>query len=137
MRITQTYVNDLVYKVIGAAIEVHKELGPGLLESVYQKCLLKELQLRGVQVLKEVKVPICYKGEDLNEYLRIDLLINDIIVVEIKAVDEMSPIYQAQLLTYLKLTEKPKGLLINFNALKITGDLTSLVTENFRLLPKA
>jgi GxxExxY protein len=115
--------NELSSLVIKAAIAVHRALGPGLLESVYQVCLLAELKSMGLQVIEQVAVPIVYRGERLANDLRIDLLVEDRIVVEIKAVEELHPIHTAQLLTYLKLTNKKLGLLINFNTTKLIEGL--------------
>ena len=135
MKITQQLISDLSYKIIGSAIEVHKQLGPGLLESVYQACLVEELKMRGIKVQPEMVIPVLYKGKNLGGQLRLDLLVEDIIVVELKAVEEMIPLYQAQLLSYLKLTSKPKGLLINFHCENIVSQLVSMVTKEFELLP--
>jgi GxxExxY protein len=134
--ITQKYINDLAYKIVGCAIEVHKQLGPGLLESVYERCLIEELNLQGLNVSSQIYVPLFYKEIEINQQLKLDLLVEDIIIVENKAVETMIPLYSAQLLTYLKLAEKPKGLLINFNCENITKNLVPLVTEQFRQLPK-
>lgn len=134
--ITQKYVNELAYKIVGAGIEVHKELGPGLLESVYQKCMMKELALRGLQSKEQIKIPINYKDEHLECDLRLDILVEDLIIVELKSVEAIIPLYQAQLLTYMKLLQKPKGLLINFNVENIAKHLIPLVNEYFAQLPK-
>ena len=134
--ITQKYINNLAYEIVGAAIEVHRELGPGLLESIYEKCLKAELIYRGFKVETQVQIPIIYKNLSLDCDLRLDLIVNDLIIVELKAVENMMPLFQAQLLTYLKLLNKPKGLLINFNCENITENLIPLVTEKFRALPK-
>ena len=115
--------NDLSSLVIKAAITVHRALGPGLLESVYQVCLLAELKSMGLRVQEQVAVPIVYRGERLANDLRIDLLVEDRVIVEIKAVEELHPIHTAQLLTYLKLTNKKLGLLINFNTTKLIEGL--------------
>ncbi|MFH0865424.1 MAG: GxxExxY protein [Bacteroidota bacterium] len=136
MIITQKYVNNIAYRVVGCAIEVNKQLGPGLLESVYESCFIEELKMDGLDVKSQVYVPVIYKGKDLGGFLKIDILVNDILIVEIKAVDTMIPIYKAQLLSYLKLAVKPKGLLINFNSTNIIEDMTPLVTEEFAKLPK-
>jgi GxxExxY protein len=134
---TQKYINDLTYSIIGAAIDMHKELGPGLLESVYEKCLSYLLQKKGFQVRSQQKVPLIYKGLNLDCDLRFDLLINDSIVLEIKAVDGLLPVHEAQLLTYLKLLEKPKGILLNFNCVNIYKEgQKTFVTEIFSKLPK-
>lgn len=101
--------------IIAAAIEVHRHLGPGLLESIYERAMRQELILRGVPYQCQVAVPITYKGVDLQADYRIDLLVNDTVVVELKAVEKILPVHEAQLLTYLRVTQKPVGLLINFN----------------------
>ncbi|MEZ5026032.1 MAG: GxxExxY protein [Chitinophagales bacterium] len=134
--ITQNYINELYYRIVGCAIEVHKELGPGLLESIYQKCLLKELELKGFEVDEQIIIPVSYKGDSLDCDLRLDILVEDLVIVELKSVETMLPIYKAQLLTYMKLLKKPKGLLINFNTENITKDLVPLVNEYFSILPK-
>ncbi len=134
--ITQKYINDISYKVIGCAIEVHKNLGPGLLESVYEACFIDELKNSGLGVRSQVYVPVLYKGKDLGGNLKLDLLVEDLIIVEEKAVEVMIPLYKAQLLSYLKLTQKPKGLLINFHCENIKEQLVSLVTEEYARLPK-
>ena len=115
--------NEISSFVIKAAIAVHRALGPGLLESVYQVCLLAELKSMGLRVQEQVAVPIVYRGERLANDLRIDLLVEDRVIVEIKAVEELHPIHTAQLLTYLKLTNKKLGLLINFNTTKLIEGL--------------
>ena len=117
--VTKTQLKDLVYHVNGAAIEVHKRLGPGLLETVYHQCLIKELELRNIYSISEYNISINYKGFELESKLRCDILVEDILVVELKAVAEMNPIYEAQLLTYMNLLQKPIGLLINFNVKNI------------------
>jgi GxxExxY protein len=109
--------------VIGCAIEVHKHLGPGLLESSYEGCLLKELQLRGVDVLRQVELPISYKGLDLGVGYRLDIIVPGALIIELKAVDKLAPIHTAQLLTYLKLSGIKTGLLINFNTAKLVDGI--------------
>ncbi|MGE0021232.1 MAG: GxxExxY protein [Draconibacterium sp.] len=134
---TQKQINDLTYKIIGYAIEVHKELGPGLLESIYEKCLTHLLQLNGHKVSRQQVVPINFQGLYLDCDLRYDLLVDELIVVELKTVDEFHPVHEAKLLTYLKLLKKPKGILINFNCTNIFKEgQKTLVTEYFRELPK-
>ena len=135
MILTQKYINNLSYKIVGCAIEVHKYLGPGLLESVYESCLVEEIIEQGLPFERQVTVPINYKGKDLGSNLILDLLVNDLIIVELKAVEQMIPVFKAQLLSYLKLTGKPKGLLINFNCENITKQLVPLVTSEFSKLP--
>jgi len=135
--ITQSYINAVAYNIVGCAIEVHKNLGPGLLESVYETCLIEELQGVGFMVRSQVYVPIRYKNKDLGGTLKLDILVNDLVIVELKAVDVMIPLFKAQLLSYLKLTGKPKGLLINFHCENIVEQLVPLVTEEFSKLPKS
>ena len=117
--ITKTYLKDLVYNVNGCAIEVHKSLGPGLLESVYHKCLIKELSIRDFEFKSELIIPINYKGIEIDANLKCDLFIENILVVELKAVDKILPIHEAQMLTYMKLLKSPLGLMINFNVTNI------------------
>ena len=102
--------------IIGAAIDVHRELGPGLLESIYETCLVHELREVGLTVSQQLAIPILYKGVRMPNDLRLDILVDDRIIVEVKAVEEFHPVHQAQLLTYLKLTDKRVGLLLNFNS---------------------
>ena len=134
---TQKYLNELTHTIIGAAIEIHKELGPGLLESIYEKCLMHLLKEKGLQLISQQKVPLNFRGLYLDCDLRFDLLVENAIVVEVKAIDGLLPIHDAQLLTYLKLLEKPKGILINFNCTNIFREgQKTLVTELFAQLPK-
>jgi GxxExxY protein len=105
----------LTEQVIGAAIEVHRALGPGLLESAYEACLARELTLRHVPFRRQVPLPIEYRGEHVESAYRLDFLVDDTVILEIKAVEETHPIHDAQLLTYLRLSRKPVGLMINFN----------------------
>jgi len=112
---TQNKFNRLTGQIIASAIEVHKELGPGLLESVYEHCMLAELRKNYIYCTNQVQLPIYYKGERLNKEFYIDILVEDQIIVEIKAVEVLLPVHGVQLLTYLKLADKKLGLLINFN----------------------
>ncbi|WP_321997507.1 GxxExxY protein [Draconibacterium orientale] len=107
--------NGISKTIIGCAIDVHKQLGPGLLESAYQECLFYELQQRGLKVKKEVPMPIVYKEVKLNHGYRIDLLVENKVVVELKTVEELNEVHTAQVLTYLKLGSYRLGLLLNFN----------------------
>lgn len=115
MTLTKSYLNELTYEIVGAAIEVHKALGPGLLESVYHRCLKQEFVVRNLHYSSEHIVAVDYKGMELDADLRCDFVVDDAIVVELKAVDMVAPVHEAQLLTYMKMLEKPKGILINFN----------------------
>jgi len=108
-------VNLLTGEIIGAAIEVHKNLGPGLLESVYETCLCKELESRQISLERQKELPIEYKGEKLDGGLRLDVVVDKRVIIELKACEKLMPIHEAQLLTYLKLTSIKVGLLINFN----------------------
>ena len=108
-------LNKLSYIILGAALTVHKEMGPGLLESIYQLCMVKELRSRGIRIGQSVHVPLCYKGEPLDKDYVIDLLVENEIIVELKAIDGILPVHEAQILSYLKLANKKLGFLINFN----------------------
>jgi GxxExxY protein len=112
---TKAQALGVSHAVVCGAIEVHRHLGPGLLESVYELALCRELWLRGLRVERQVLVPVCYKGADLDTQLRLDLLVNSSVVVEVKSVEHLAPIHRAQVLTHLKLTNLSVGLLINFN----------------------
>lgn len=116
------YLKDLVYRVNGAAIEVHKALGPGLLESIYHQCLAHELTIRGINFKNEFSLPIVYKGLEIDALLRCDFLIEDYLIVELKSVETVLPIHKVQLLTYMKLLRKPMGLMINFNCTHIYSE---------------
>jgi len=119
MTITKSYLDELTYKIIGCAIEVHKQLGPGLLESVYQKCFNHELFIKPLNFISQICTPINYKGIILEADLRLDVLVENLIIVELKAMEGILPVHEAQLLTYMKLLQKPKGILINFNCTNI------------------
>ncbi len=114
-------------EVIDAALQVHRELGPGLLESVYEICLAEELSLRNVAVRRQVKVPIFYKGRDIDADLRLDLLVSNAVVVEVKSVENIIPVFEAQILTYLKLTGNRLGFLINFNVPLIKNGIRRMI----------
>ncbi len=134
--VTQKYLDDLTYQVIGAAIEVHKAIGRGLLESVYQKCLEEELRHRKINFQTELKVPLVYKSKELNVDFRCDLFVESCLVVELKSVTELSPIFEAQLLTYMNLLKAPKGVLINFNCYNIFKEgQKTFVNDYFTKLP--
>lgn len=120
--IDKKFLDNLEYKVTGACIEVHKALGPGLLESIYHKCLMRELELQGVNFTSEHLITIEYKNAFLNTEVRADLYIENCMVLELKAVEKIQPIHQAQILTYMKLLNAPCGLLINFNCINIVAD---------------
>jgi GxxExxY protein len=137
MQITQKYIDDLTYQIIGCAIEVHKQLGPGLLESVYQKCFNREISLRNLTHQNELWVPVEYKGLLLEADLRLDVLVNDLIIVELKSIEGILPVHEAQVLTYMKLLKKHKGILINFNCTNIFKEgQKTFVNEYYAVLPK-
>ena len=131
---TKKEVTQLSYEIIGLAIKVHKNLGPGLLESIYEECLKYELLKNGFDVKQQFLVPIIYEGVEMRTKLIVDLLVNDCIVIEIKAQEETLPVHEAQLLTYMKVLKKPQGLLINFFTTNITKSLKPLVNEYFKEL---
>ena len=146
MQITKRYLNELTYQVIpacvaqsgrGCAIEVHKYLGPGLLESVYEKCFLRELNLRSIANKSQVWTPLEYKGLLLDTELRLDVLVEDILCVELKAQEGLLPIHDAVLLSYMQMLQKPKGILINFHCVNIFKEgQKTLVNNLFSLLPE-
>ncbi|TKC03368.1 GxxExxY protein [Pedobacter cryotolerans] len=134
--LTKKYLNDLTYEVIGATIQVHKVLGRGLLESVYHRCLIEELIFRKINFLTEMKVPIVYRNKVLDIDLRCDLFIENSLVLELKSVQEMPKVFDAQILTYMKLLRCPKGILINFNCANIFKEgQKTFVNEYFSILP--
>ena len=118
---------ELTEAIIGAAIEVHRALGPSLLESAYEACLAHELLSRGVMVQRQLSLPIVYKGQLVEVGYRIDMLVDDRVVVELKAVDKLIPIHEAQLMTHLRLSGKRVGLLINFNVRRLTAGVQRIV----------
>jgi len=134
---TKKYLDELTYEIIGCAIEVHKVMGRGLLETVYHQCFKEELLQRNIHHISEMKLPVLYKGKPLDIDFRCDLFIENSIVVELKSVKEIIPIYDAQILTYMKLLQCPKGILINFNCSNIfqQGQKT-FVNEYFSSLPQ-
>lgn len=119
--------NEISGKIIGAAIEVHKMLGPGLLESAYEECLCRELHLRGIEFERQVPLPLNYKGIDLDCSYRLDLLVEDKVIVELKSIEGLEPIHEAQMLTYLKLRNAWLGLIINFNVMMLKDGVRRLV----------
>lgn len=120
------YYDSITHRIIESAMIVHSELGPGLLESVYEACLMKELQKTSLRARGQVSVPVVYLGEVLEKDFRIDILVGDLVVVEVKAVEALLPIHSAQVITYLKLAKKPVGLLINFNVTSLRHGIKRL-----------
>ena len=121
--------NKTTEKIIGCAIEVHKALGPGLLESVYEECYCYELIQNGFTINRQVPLPIVYKGIRLDCGYKIDIIVNDFVIIELKAVEKLLPIHDAQLLTYLKLYKRPLGLLLNFNVPVMKDGIKRLVNN--------
>ena len=119
--------NELSREVIGAAIEVHRDKGPGLLESIYEKCLMRELQLRKIESCKQVPVEIEYKGLVFDDELKLDVVVENCLIIELKVVTEILPIHKAQLLSYMKLLDMPLGLLINFHELKLVDGISRMI----------
>ena len=119
--------NDLSYSVIGCAMEVYKALGPGLLEGVYEKALIHELELNGFDVKSQLELKMNYKGVNVGDGLRLDIIVNDELIVELKSVEELKPVHYKQLLTYLKLSDKRIGLLINFNVKDLMDGIKRVV----------
>lgn len=118
---------DITEAIIGSAIEVHRSVGPGLLESAYETCLCHELELRKIPFRRQLEMPISYKGLELEKAYRIDLLVKERVVVELKAVDSLQSVHEAQLLTYMRFTEKQTGLLINFRAKLLKNGIKRMV----------
>lgn len=131
---TKKEITQLSYDITGLAIKVHRELGPGLLESVYEQCLIYELETNGYAVKQQLVVNIVYDDLEFESNLKVDLLVEDAIVVELKAVENILPIHEAQLLTYMKLLHKPQGLLINFNTTNLVKSMKPFVNEYFSKL---
>lgn len=119
--------DKLTREAIGAAIEVHRILGPGLLESIYEKCLLRELELRGISATRQQNVRIDYKGTTFDEELKFDVLVEDCLLLELKAIQEVHPIHKATLLTYMKLLNVPLGLVINFHEMKLVDGVSRMI----------
>lgn len=119
-------INDITYQIRGAIYDVYNELGPGLLENVYEKALLLELINRGLRVESQVAVDVFYKGENLGLQYRLDLLVEDTVIVELKSVETLQPLFSKQLETYLRLSNKPLGILVNFNSQSINNNIVRI-----------
>lgn len=133
---TQKKINELTYEIIGATIEVHKIMGKGLLESVYHQCLKEELELRNIKFVSELKIPVIYKDKMMESDFRCDLFVENLIVVELKATQEIHPIFEAKLLNHMNLLKAPKGILINFNCNNIFKEgQKTFVNEFYKSLP--
>ncbi len=135
-RLTKMYISNLTYEIIGAAIEVHKELGPGLLEKIYEACMIHELTLRGINVKSQKDFPVMYKGFELDAQLRFDLLVENCIVIELKSVAQLIPLFDAQAMSYARIMEIPKAILINFNCNNIFNEgQKTFVNQYYKMLP--
>ena len=133
MVITKTQLKNILYKVNGAAITVHRALGPGLLESVYHRCFLFELERIGLSYKSELRVPLIYESLEFDTSLRCDVFIENTLVVELKSVDVIAPIHQAQVLTYMRLLHAPEGVIYNFNVVNLYKDgQQTLVNDLYR-----
>ncbi|HVX61978.1 MAG TPA: GxxExxY protein [Pirellulales bacterium] len=119
--------DQLSREAIGAAIEVHRIMGPGLLESIYEKCLLRELEIRGIPVISQEQVRVSYKSLTFSEPLKFDLLVDSVLLLELKAVEQVLPIHKAQLLSYMKLLNVPVGLVFNFHEMKLTDGISRML----------
>jgi GxxExxY protein len=128
--------SELTGVVIGAALEVHKQLGPGLLESVYESCLHHELESLGLGVEKQVVLPVIYKGKKIDQGFRIDLWVDKKVIIEVKACDKILPVHEAQLVTYLKLSRTPLGLILNFNERVLKDGIRRLIRAEFAENPE-
>lgn len=125
-------INDLTYRIIGCAYTVHSALGPGMLESTYRKCLVYELEQNGLGVQAELALPVQYKGVSLDAGYRLDILVEDHVILELKAVDALHPVHFAQLLTYLRLSGKTHGLLFNFNKRNLKNGFKRIINSRER-----
>ena len=123
------YLNSLSKIIVDACYSVHKEFGPGLLESVYEFCLLKEFEMRGIDAKSQVSIPLIYKGKKLEKEFKIDILVEDEIILEIKSVEVLLPVHKAQLISYLKLADKRLGFLVNFNVPRIKDGIKRIVNN--------
>lgn len=119
--------NEITYEIRGAIFDVYNELGPGLLESVYEEALVFELKKLGLEVVRQMEVPVKYKGNELKSALRLDLLVENKVIVELKSVEDMKPVFAKQLLTYLRLLDKHVGLLVNFNTSNLSDSIKRIV----------
>ena len=136
MEITKKYINEITYKIIGACIEVHKIVGPGLYEEVYHKCLEREFDILGLKYQSELMIPLLYKERNIDCKVICDFLVEDAIVLEIKSVEEFHKIHKAQTINYMNLLQVPKSILINFNVYNLYHEGTeTFVSKHFETLP--
>lgn len=127
LRLPIKRLNLISYEVVGAAFTVHRNIGPGVAENVYTECLVEELRERKLKVETEVKLPVRYKGRPLNKYKKIDILVERSLIVEVKAVDKITPLHKSQVLTYLRLSGLKLGLLINFNTVNVRKGILRVI----------
>lgn len=138
MKLTKKYLDELTFELNGAAIEVHKNLRPGLLESIYHRCLKYELMTRNISFASELVVPVEYKDMDMDADLRCDLFVEKALVVELKAIEHTLPVHEAVLMTYMKLLKAPKGIMYNFHSsILIKGGQKTFVNDLYRVLPNS
>ncbi|WP_262148818.1 GxxExxY protein [Chryseobacterium foetidum] len=136
MEVTKKYINELTYKIVGACIEVHKIVGPGLYEDVYHKCLEREFDLLGLKYRSELQIPLIYKELSIDCKVKCDFLIEDLIVLEIKSADQFHKIHKAQTMNYMNLLKVPKSILVNFNVYNLYHEGTeTFVSKDFETLP--
>ena len=133
----ETEFNPITHQILSAAIEVHRTLGPGLLESTYMPCLLYELHARNLRYVAQRAIPLVYKGIDLGDDYRVDLIVEDVVVVEVKSVAAVLPVHGAQTLTYMRLTNTPAGLVINFNVPRLMDGVRRLLLKDRFAAPSA
>lgn len=135
MEITKKYINELTYKIVGACIEVHKIVGPGLYEEVYHQCLEREFNLLGIKYKSELEIPLIYKELSIDCKVKCDFLIENVIVLELKSVSEINPIHKAQTMNYMNLLRVPKSILVNFNVYNLYHEGTeTFVSKDFEKL---
>ncbi|RZJ46427.1 MAG: GxxExxY protein [Chryseobacterium sp.] len=135
MEVTKKYINELTYKIVGACIEVHKIVGPGLYEDVYHKCLEREFDLLGINYKSELEIPLTYKELTIDCKVKCDFLVENLIVLELKSVSEIHPIHKAQTMNYMNLLKIPKSILVNFNVYNLYHEGTeTFVNKNFEKL---
>lgn len=134
--VTQKFINDLSYKIVGACIEVHKQAGPGLYEDVYHQCLEREFEILGLKYKSELEIPFSYKGKLIDCKLKCDFLIENLIVLEIKSVSEIHQIHKAQTMNYMNLLKVPRSILVNFNVINLYYEgYESFASKIFKTLP--
>ncbi|MCY1660726.1 MULTISPECIES: GxxExxY protein [Chryseobacterium] len=134
--VTQKFINDLSYKIVGACIEVHKQAGPGLYEDVYHKCLEREFEILGLKYKSELEIPFSYKGKLIDCKLKCDFLIENLVVLEIKSVSEIHQIHKAQTMNYMNLLKVPRSILVNFNVINLYYEgYESFASKIFKTLP--